>query len=676
MGKKLHVLPGKPYPLGATVDKAGVNFSVFSQHATLVELLIFDEAGASEPIRTIKLDSANHRTHHFWHCYIENLKPGTFYAYRVDGPSDLSQGHRFNYKKVLLDPYAKGLDYTVWRKQEALHEEDNLKSSLRGAIIDVDDYAWGDDKPLHLPADETIVYEMHVGNFTKDPSSETRYPGKFKGLIEKIPYLKSLGITAVELMPIFDFGAGDEKNVWGYGTTGFFAPSSGYCITPNKASHVNEFRDMVRALHKAGIEVILDVVFGYTPEGDQNGPVFSFKGLDNAIYYHLSPQDKQYYMNYSGCGNTLNSNHPIVAKFIKDCLEYWVDKMHVDGFRFDEASILSRDENGEILQYPNVLWNIDLSEKLVGAKIFAEPWDAGGAYLVGRFPGYRFIEWNGRFRDEMRQFIRGDYGMVPSIAGRITGSADLYQHNNRLPSNSLNFITAHDGFTLYDLVSYNQKHNEANNEGNQDGIDNNYSWNCGAEGSTEDPDVLKLRFKQLRNFFTLLLLSKGIPMFVMGDEVARTQQGNNNAYCQDNEISWFDWKLVKNNESLLEFVRRMIRFRKKHRFFSDAESFTHSDSNGWPEITFHGCKLNAPGWDNYESRVLSFSLKNKIHIMINMDDKGLDFEIPEPQGGKWKIAVNTEDSGVGIFPDSQELPIPDCQNIYVEKKSIIVLVVK
>lgn len=676
MSKKFEVKPGKPYPLGATVDEAGVNFSVFSQHATSVELLIFDKCDDPEPLQIIKLDASNHHTYHFWHCFLEELKAGYFYAYRVEGPWDPASGQRFNAKKVLIDPYAKGIDYSLWKREDSLNGEDNLKTSLRGAIIDVDTYDWGSDKPLHLPVDETIVYEMHIGNFTSSPTSGVKYPGKFKGLLEKIPYLKSLGITAVELMPVFDFDASDGKNVWGYGTTGFFAPDSGYCITPSKASHVTEFREMVKALHDAGIEVILDVVFGYTPEGDQNGPVLSFKGFDNSIYYHLSPQDKQFYMNYSGCGNTLNSSHPIVAKFIKDCLEYWVEKMHVDGFRFDEASLLSRDENGNILQYPNVLWNIDLSEKLVGTKIFAEPWDAGGAYLVGRFPGYRFIEWNGKFRDEMRQFIRGDLGMVPSIAGRITGSADLFQHNDRLPSNSLNFITAHDGFTLHDLVSYNFKHNEANGENNQDGIDNNLSWNCGAEGPTDDKDILKLRFKQMKNFFTLLLLSKGIPMIVMGDEIARTQGGNNNAYCQNNEISWFDWNMVKTNEALLEFVKRMIRFRTQHRFFSDTESFSRSDKNGWPEIAFHGCKLNAPGWDNYESRVLSFTLKNKIHIMINMDDQGLIFEIPDAPSGQWKIAVNTDEEGVGLYLDGQELTLPDLKNIYVEKKSIIVLLAK
>ncbi len=676
MAKKIDIMPGNPYPLGATVDKTGVNFSVFSQHAESVELLIFDCAHNFEPLYTIKLDNPRFHTYHFWHVYVMNLSANYFYAYRVYGPFEPSAGHRFNGKKILIDPYAKGIDYSLWRKEDALNGEDNLKTSLRGAIINIEEYNWQGDKPLDLPIEETIVYEMHVGNFTKSPSSNVNHPGKFRGVVEKIPYLKSLGITAVELMPVFDFDVNDGKNVWGYGTTGFFAPESTYCLTPNKASHVKEFRDMVKAFHKAGIEVILDVVFGYTPEGNESGPTFCFKGFDNSIYYHLSPEDRQYYMNYSGCGNTLNSNHPVVAKFIKDCLEYWVREMHVDGFRFDEASILSRDEFGNTLQYPTVLWNIDLSETLAKTKIFAEPWDAGGAYLVGRFPGYRFIEWNGKFRDEIRSFVRGDTGLVSTIAGRITGSADLYQHSDRLPINSLNFITAHDGFTLYDLVSYNEKHNEANGENNQDGINNNISWNCGAEGETDNRDVLKLRFKQIKNFMTLLFLSKGIPMISMGDEVARTQKGNNNAYCQDNEISWFDWNLLDKNSALLNFFRGIIKFRTRHRFFYDNDSFDLTDKKGTPEISFHGCKINSPGWDNPSSRVLSFTLKNSIHIMINMDDKGLIFEIPKTDKGKWYLAINTDEEGVGLYLDGKELSMPELNNIYVEKKSIIVLIAK
>ncbi len=676
MPKKLNILPGSPYPLGATVDSKGVNFSVFSQHATSIELLIFNTPNSIDPTKIINLSKASHRTYHFWHVYVENLKAGSFYAFRVDGPFDLTNGHRFNRNKILIDPYSKGINYSLWKREDMLNSEDNLKTSLRSAVIDNSTYNWQGDKPLNNPLKETIVYEMHVGNFTKSPTSGCKYNGKFKGVIEKIPYLKSLGITAVELMPVFDFGTSVDNNVWGYGTTGFFAPESRYCIAPNRASHVNEFRDLVKALHKAGIEVILDVVFGYTPEGNHGGHTYCFKGLDNAIYYHLSPQDKQFYMDYSGCGNTFNSNHPVVAKFIKDCLEYWVEEMHVDGFRFDEASILSRDENGNVLNYPTVLWNIDLSETLSKTKIFAEPWDAAGAYLVGKFPGYRFIEWNGKFRDEIRRFVKGDPGLVPTIAGRITGSADLYQHSDRLLLNSLNFITAHDGFTMYDLVSYNNKHNEANGENNQDGIDNNYSWNCGFEGDTDDAQILKLRFKQMKNLTTLLFLSKGIPMINMGDEIARTQKGNNNTYCQDNELAWLNWNMTLTNSALLEFFKRIIKFRKKHKFFYDNDSFGLSDKNGWPEISFHGCKLNSPGWDNTNSKIISYTLKDKIHVMINMDYMGLIFEIPKLQDKQWYLAINTDEDGIGVYMDGEELTLPDCRSIYVENRSIIVLVSK
>lgn len=668
---------GAPYPLGATPSSKGVNFSVFSKNATKIQLLLFDKHDASAPFQTISLEHlSGHHTYHFWHVFVEKLPAGFFYAYRVDGPYDLSLAHRFNPNKVLIDPYSKGIDYSLWNVKEAQNESDNIKSSLRSAIIDSANYDWEGDTPLCLPLQETIVYELHVGNFTKSPTSGVKHPGKFHGLIEKIPYLKSLGITAVELMPVMDFKTGNDRNVWGYGTGAFFAPEGSYCLHPSQASHVSDFRHLVKELHRANIEVILDVVFGYSTEGDQSGPVFCFKGFDNSIYYHLSPEDKQYYMNFSGCGNTLNANHPVVSKFILDCLEYWVEEMHVDGFRFDEASLLSRDKSGELASCPNVLWNIDFSEKLHSTKIFAEPWDAGGAYLVGQFPGYRSVEWNGKYRDDMRRFVRGDMGLVPTIAGRLTGSADLYQATNRLPLNSLNFITAHDGFCLNDLVSYNQKHNEENGENNVDGLNDNYAWNCGSEGETDDKSIIRFRHKQIKNFFTMLFLSKGIPMITMGDEIARTQKGNNNTYCIDSETVWFDWGLIEKNANLLEFFRGIIKFRKRHKFFYDNDVFSKADSNGWPEIAFHGCKLNEPGWDNEGSRVLSYTLNRGIHVVINMDDLNLDFEIPKFPGKHWYIAINTAHDQKGVFASDQELPVPDNKIIPVETKSIIVLVAK
>lgn len=673
VGKTLKIKKGSPYPLGATPDNKGVNFSVFSKHAFSIELLLFETNTSKNPFETIKLDREKHRTYHFWHAYVEGLKPGVFYAFRVDGPNDIKNGFRFNRNKLLVDPYAKGFDYTLWNRMDACHDGDNLETSIRSAIIDTKKYNWEGDKPLNLPLDNTIIYEMHVGNFTKSPTSNCKYKGKFKGVIEKIPYLKSLGITAVELMPVMDFDSGNPKNNWGYGTIGFFAPESSYCIKPDKASHVNDFRDLVKAFHKAGIEVILDVVFGYTTEGDHSGPVLSFKGFDNTIYYELSNQDREFYMNFSGCGNTFNTNHPVVAKFILDCLEYWVEEMHVDGFRFDEASILSRDEQGNLLNYPHVIWNIDLSEKLANTKLFAEPWDAGGAYLVGKFPSYRFVEWNGRFRDDIRRFVRGDLGLVQQVASRITGSADLYQNSGRLPLNSLNFITSHDGFTLYDLVSYNNKHNEANGEDNRDGIDENYSWNCGMEGETDNAFVNHLRMKQVKNFLSILFLSKGIPMIVMGDEIGRTQKGNNNAYCQDNEISWFDWSLIEENYSLLIFFKRIVLLRKQYKFLHDNDLFVDCNSEGWPDIQFHGCKINSPGWDE-TTRILSYTIKGRFHVIFNMEDKELTFELPA--GKNWKVAVNTAENGVGAYMPGLEKPLLDKKSLTVESKSIVVLIAK
>lgn len=675
MGNKYRVSIGNPHPLGATPAKKGVNFSVFSKHATGVELLIFNSNKDTAPIQTIKLDPVKNKTYSFWHVFVEGLKPGSFYAYRVDGPWQPEHGHRFNKNKVLIDPYSKGIDYALWKREEALGMDDNLATSLRSAIIDTGNYNWEGDRPLNLPIEETIVYEMHVGNFTKSPTSGCKKPGTFKGVIEKIPYLKSLGINAAELMPVYDFGTGDPKNVWGYGTMAFFSPESSYCTSPDKASHVQDFRDMVKAFHKNGIEVILDIVFGYTTEGDQNGLTLCLKGFDNSIYYQLPNEAKEYYMNFSGCGNTLNCNHPVVAKFVIDCLEYWVTEMHVDGFRFDEGSLLSRDENGNIVHYPHVLWNIDLSEKLANTKVFVEPWDAGGAYLVGRFPGRRFVEWNGRFRDDMRRFVRGDEGLIPTIASRIVGSSDLYEHSGRLPLNSLNFITAHDGFTLYDLAAYNQKHNEANGEDNKDGLDENLSWNCGIEGETDDPEIMRLRFKQIRNFATLLLLSKGIPMILMGDEIARSQGGNNNAYCHNDPLTWFNWDDTKRNSGLLQFFKGLIQFRKHHRFFYDNDLFVKYDAKG-PEIVFHGVGLDKPEWENPEARTLAYALKDYLYVMINMDDENQPFELPKLKGKRWHMAVNTADEGIGITPLGQEKLVPDTDYFNVENRSIVVMVAK
>ncbi|MCG8425861.1 MAG: glycogen debranching protein GlgX, partial [Chromatiales bacterium] len=653
------IRPGQAHPLGATPDKEGVNFSLYSQHAESVELLLFEGADDEEPLQTVTLTPEVNRSFFFWHVYVEDLTAGWHYAYRVNGPRDhQGAGHRFNPNKLLVDPYARGLSNLRWNRLHACGDGDNLTSSMRCEVVDTGDYDWEGDRPLGRPMEDSIIYEMHVRGFTASPSAGADDPGTFRALMDKIPYLKELGVTAVELLPIFDFDETEVlrqlpngttlKNYWGYSTVGYFAPEGSFCATHEQGEHIRELRDLIKALHKAGIEVILDVVFNHTNEGNHLGPTMHFKGIDNATYYMLVPGDKRYYMDYTGCGNTVNCNHPISDKFIQDCLEYWVEELHVDGFRFDEGSILSRGEDGAPMDHPPVLWNLELSETFADTKLIAEAWDAAGLYQIGSFPGLRWAEWNGRFRDDVRRFVRGDAGLVGAVATRIAGSADLYQWSGRTPGNSINFITCHDGFTLMDLVSYNRKHNEANGEENRDGVDDNLSWNCGAEGSTDDPGIQALRKRQLKNFAAILLLSRGVPMFLAGDEFGRSQGGNNNAYCQDNEISWLDWTLLEENRDLFEFFKGMIGLRKRcsqlrrSAFFGDKVN-----EHGLPEIGWHGCELNAPGWDNPDSRVLAFTLgafaegEPDLHVMMNMDEKTLPFQIPAAEGHHWYRYADT-----------------------------------
>ncbi|RMD52954.1 MAG: glycogen debranching enzyme GlgX, partial [Nitrospirae bacterium] len=497
-----------------------------------------------------------------------------------DGPYDpRGAGHRFNRDIVLVDPYTQALtDSHKWgdNENELIHSE--VENYLkRASCVVVDDFDWQGDKPLNIPLQNSIIYELHVRGYTVHTSSGVKHPGTFKGLIEKIPYLKSLGITAVELMPIAEFNENDNyfrnpftgeklKNFWGYSTIAFFAPKASYASAKKDGAQIREFKELVREFHKAGIEVILDVVFNHTAEGGEKGPVFSFKGLDNSIYYILSPEDKEY-MNFSGCGNTINCNHPIVRNFIIDCLRYWVIEMHVDGFRFDLASILGRDRNGNILSNPPIIERIAEDPILSKTKLIAEAWDAAGLYQVGSFYGSRWAEWNGKFRDDVRKFISGYPGTLSALATRFAGSADLYRDSGRRPYHSINFVTSHDGFTLYDLVSYNKKHNYANGEDNRDGMDENFSWNCGVEGETEDLNIMNLRWRQIKNYATILLLSQGVPMILAGDEFGRTQKGNNNAYCQDNEISWVNWELAEKNNHLLRFFKYLIILRRLHPVF-------------------------------------------------------------------------------------------------------------
>jgi glycogen operon protein len=680
---------GFPHPLGANPGPDGVNFSLFSENATGVELLLFAAHDAPQPFQVIRFDPSVNKSFHFWHVFVRGLHAGAHYAYRVDGPFDPAAGQRFNRNKVLIDPYARGNTDNIWNRGAACSWDDNVTTSMRSVVIDTAGYDWEGDAPLNRPMEDTIIYEMHVRGFTQSPSSRVQHRGSFAGVVEKIPYLKDLGVTAVELMPVFDF---DETavlreldgraltNYWGYSTMGFFAPQSSYCMRPDIGSHLREFRDMVKALHRAGIEVILDVVFNHTDEGNHLGPTFSFRGIDNRTHYFLVPWDLQYYMDFSGCGNTFNCNHPILQKLIVECLRYWVREAHVDGFRFDEGSILSRGEDGAPSVHPPVVWQIELDEELAESKVIAEAWDAAGLYQIGHFPGDRWAEWNGRYRDDVRRFVSGDSGLLGAVASRLAGSADLYQSRGQLPVNSINFVTCHDGFTLSDLVSYNGKHNEANGEGNGDGIDDNLSWNCGAEGWSNDPAVESLRNRQVRNFAAILLLSRGVPMFVAGDEVRRTQSGNNNAYCQDNETSWFDWTLVERNRDLFRFWKRMIEFRKRHPALRRGQFFTGArNERGLTDVAWHGTKLNSPGWDDPDGRALGvtlagFSGDGDLHAMFNMYWDSLDFELPSVQDRIWLKAVDTsQQPPLDIADFGAELPVVGnlCS---VPARSIVVLI--
>lgn len=653
------IRPGSRYPAGATAVAGGVNFSIYSRHATHVELLLFAEADSKEPFQIIPLESRLQRVFFFWNVLVAELPAGTYYAWRMDGPDDVRHsGFRFDRDKVLLDPWARGVADSLWQRAAAEAPGSNMATSLRG-VVQADKYNWEDDETLGcIRPERTIIYEMHVGSFTRHPGSGVSQPGTFLGVIEKIPYLVELGVTHVELLPVMAFDEQDVPpgvaerglgNVWGYSTHSYFSPHPGYCVSPHAGAHANEFRDMVKALHEAGIGVVLDVVFNHTAEGGAGGPVINFKGIGNETFYHLDPEDRSIYLDYTGCGNTFNCNHPLVAKFILECLEYWVQEMHVDGFRFDLASVMSRGENGKPLYHAPVLWNIEFSNVLSETRIIAEAWDAAGLYQVGDFPGFRWSEWNGQYRDVVRRFVRGDKGIHSELAQRFSGSSDLYQDDDRLPVNSINFISCHDGFTLHDMVSYNEKHNEGNGEDNRDGNSNVLSWNCGTEGATDDEKILTLRRRQAKNFMAILLLSQGIPMLNAGDEVLRTQQGNNNVWCQNNELGWFDWSLLETNRDMLRFTQQMIAFRKRHACLMHSRFLNGLEREGhwFPDISWHGDRLNQPVWEDPDAQVLACTLgavdswEEDLLIIMNMRAKKLLMPLPRVAEGNWHLAIDT-----------------------------------
>ena len=629
---------GNSCPLGATVVPGGVNFSVFSREAAAVDLLLFDREDDPLPARVIPFDRLVNRTYHYWHIFVPGLRQGQLYGYRVHGSFDPASGMRFDPAKVLLDPYGRGVVVPKnYSRQAARFEGDNTATAMKSVVVDVHAYDWEGDTPLHRPSSRTIIYEMHVRGFTRHPGSgiADKLRGTYAGLIEKIPYLQQLGITAIELLPVFQFDPQDAPpglvNYWGYAPVSFFAPHQAYSSRQDPLGPVDEFRDMVKAVHRAGIEVILDVVFNHTAEGDHQGPTLSLRGLDNSTYYILC-QDRSQYANYTGTGNTLNANHPIVRRMIVDSLRYWVREMHVDGFRFDLASVLERDESGNLLSKPPVLWDIESDPALAGTKLIAEAWDAAGLYQVGCFVGDSWREWNGRFRDDVRSFFRGDDGSVVNLADRLLGSPQIYGHKEREADQSVNFVTCHDGFTLNDLVSYDQKHNELNGEANQDGANDNRSRNWGVEGPTDDPEIEKIRNRQVKNFLTVTMLSLGLPMILMGDEVRRTQRGNNNAYCQDDETSWFDWALVTKHADVHRFVSLLNARRLLLDEEADFERLSLNQLLRKANRAWHGVKLWQPDWRN-SSHSLAFTAEVRdenllFHMILNAYWEPLEFELP------------------------------------------------
>jgi glycogen operon protein len=662
---------GRSFPIGATLAGGGANFSVFSRNAARIELLFFDRVDDARPSRVIPIDPAANRTYHYWHVFVPGVQAGQIYGFRAYGPFEPGRGLRFDPSKLLLDPYGRAIavpkDYS---REAARREGDNTGTAMKSVVTDPNAYDWEGDEPLKRPWSRTIIYEMHVRGFTAHPSSglAASKRGTYAGLVEKIPYLQQLGITAVELLPVFQFDAQDappgRTNYWGYSPVSFFAPHRAYSSCQDALGALDEFRDMVKALHRAGIEVILDVVFNHTAEGGHDGPTQCFRGLDNPTYYLLS-EDRSRYANFTGTGNTLNANHPVVRRLIVDSLRYWVNEMHVDGFRFDLASILARDSSGTVMSNPPVVWDIESDPALAGTKMIAEAWDAAGLYQVGSFVGDSWKEWNDRFRDDVRDFFRGANDSVGRAADRLLGSPSIYGPKEREAEQSINFVTCHDGFTLNDVVTYSRKYNEENGEDNRDGRDDNRSWNCGVEGPTDDPEIERLRNQQVKNFFTATMLSAGVPMFVMGDEVRRTQRGNNNAYCQDNDTSWFDWNLLSKHADVLRFVkllieRRVIRDveheRRRVSLFQTLREVKHA---------WHGVKLNQPDWSPFShSFAIGGELKREgvlAHIILNAYWAPLEFELPIFKDGtvNWCRWIDTAlDPPHEICEWNAEKPVP------------------
>ncbi|MEL7600518.1 MAG: glycogen debranching protein GlgX [Proteiniphilum sp.] len=684
---------GRVLPFGATLVPNGVNFSVFSSAATSCTLVLFNK-NEEDPYAEIPLPD-EFRVGNVYAIIVfgldyENIE----YGYRMEGPHDPQNGHRFNRDIVLSDPYAKAIGgRDTWRDISGL----NRNYPFRSRLV-FDDFDWEEDNPLETPMEDLIIYEIHVRGFTSHPSSGVRHRGTFAAIREKIPYLLELGINCVELMPIYEFDEFEHShenpdtgdllvNYWGYSTLNFFAPKAGYAATGKYGMAVDELKTLIKELHRNGIEVILDVVFNHTAEGDHRGPTISFRGIDNKTYYMLTPDG--YYFNFSGTGNTLNCNHPVVRNMVLDCLRYWTSEYHIDGFRFDLASILGRAQDGSPLNNPPLLESLAHDPILAKCKLIAEAWDAGGLYQVGVFPAYgRWAEWNGKYRDTVRKFLKGEHNTVGQLSQCMQGSPEMYLH--RGTTAGINFITCHDGFTLYDLFAYNEKHNEANGENNQDGCNDNFSWNCGWEGETDDLAVNLLRHRQIKNALTILMLSQGVPMILMGDEMGRTQYGNNNTYCHDSSLNWLDWSLVQKNFDLLSFARHIINFRRQHPILRNKEHYSNRDykESGYADITFHGTKAWYADWSE-STTVFAFMLdghhaKNgfvkddTIYVAANMHWDALDFELPQlSENRKWHLSVNTSMMPPETFyPLNSEPALENQSGFIVGGRSVIVLIGK
>lgn len=658
-----------PIALGVRSESESVSFSIFSRHAERVWLMLFRDPADAQPVAEYELTAEQNRFGDIWHIRIPRPLAGGFYLYRMDGPKD-SGRHHFNPRQWLLDPCARAIAGSPrWGEDGGLPLGKRPKKGAHfpKCVIVEDEYDWKGDRPPRIPLEDTIIYELHVRGYTVHPTSGVSSPGTYAGLLEKLPYIRDLGVTTIELLPIHEFDemeyyrTGDcrkhLRNFWGYSTVAFFAPNGRYAASGVAGQQVAEFRDLVRAAHEHGLEIILDVVFNHTAEGGKGGPVWSFKGIDNSVYYLLD--EKGHYHNFSGCGNTVNCNHPIVQDFIIDCLRYWVTEMHVDGFRFDLASVLTRGENGEPLPRPPVIDRINEDPVLRDCKLIAEAWDAAGLYQVGSFPGRRWSEWNGRFRDDVRRFWKGESDALGPFVQRFQGSPDLYGKAETGPLKSINYVACHDGFTLHDLTAYNQKHNEANNEENRDGENHNFSFNFGVEGPTDDPAVLLLRRRQQKNLIATVLTSLGVPMILAGDEFARTQQGNNNAYCQDNEISWVDWSLAEKNADLLDFVRKLIRIRKESPLLRCSRFPRPYDPASPVIMEWFGPEGEPLDPARHRSaacviRWAESSVEDNLAghcLLFNPTNAPVSFAIPPAPAGKWQVMLHT-----------QQEPLPRCCN--------------